>query len=316
MNRWVAAWETWLENDRELAPSTCRLYKRYVESLERDMGRSGPLEKLSASDLRSWLHSTAGAAASYGNRVAALRSFYGYLTDVRSHLKENPAASLEIPKRAPGEREPVRDLKAKLLALDALDERVERRVGESSDIAIFLAQTGMRVSDACALSLKPPVPRTIAIPRRRGPDTIIELTDEARLALDRLGGRIGIGTRALQRRFEKAGFHPDQLRHWYRVNLADRDLRDSQVEPTLGRAASFSEASTPRGNEGILITNDPQEQSPAASDALTAVGRFLRLTEDVASVLVREARRQGKTWEEIANALCIPEAVARDRFAA
>lgn len=307
MNKWVANWLTWLEHDKELAPSTCKLYKRYLETLERDTAQFGPVEELEASHLRSWLHEKRGAASSYGNRVAALRSFYGYLAENwPRNFKEDPSASLEIPKRVPTAREPVRGLEAKKRALDALDEKVDRRVGESSDMAVFLAETGMRVSDACALSLKPPVPETIRIPRRKGPDRIVQLSDKARHALDRLDGRFGIGPRALQRRFEKAGFHPEQLRHWYRVNIEERDLRDDEVE---ARQRDHDSQTTPE-------VEWAQDTLAAMGDPLSTVGRFLRLAEDVTAVLVREARRQGRTWEEIARALSIPEATAKERFAA
>lgn len=231
MNQWVTAWLTWLEHEKDLAPSTRKLYERTLQMLARDLAKVGPLERLVTSDLRSWLHSKRGSTSSYGNRVAVLRSFYGYLFD-RGVLKEDPTSSLDIPKRTPSAREPLRDLNAKLRALDELDEKVGRRVGESSDMAMFLAQTGLLISDACALSLKPPVPDKVSIPRHRRADKIVELNAEARAALDRLEGRFGIGARALQRRFEKAGFHPDQLRHWYRVNVAERGLRDAEVATT------------------------------------------------------------------------------------
>ena len=270
--------------------------------LEREMARQGPLETLETKHLLSWLHEKKGSTGTYANRVAALRSFYGYLFD-ENKISEDPSQRLEIPKQVRSARKPVPNLQAKLDQLNELDKRVDRRVGESADMAVFLAQTGMRISDACALSLHPPVPAKISIPRRRGPDTVYELTPLARGAMDRLGGRFGIGARALQRRFEKADFHPDQLRHWHRVNLGDKDLRDEEM---VGREISTS--------QGLEATPLGQVISPT-EEPLNVFGRFLRLAEDVTVVLVREARRQGKSWDEIAQALLIPEAAAKERFA-
>lgn len=275
--------------------------------LEREMGREGPLERLETKHLHSWLHEKRGSTGSYANRVAALRSFYGYLFDQKI-IPEDPSRRLEIPKQVPSAREPVRDLKTKLRALDALDERVGRRVGESADMAVFLAQTGMRISDACALSINPPVPSQISISRGRKPDKVFELSPLARGAMDRLGGSFRIGARALQRRFEKAGFHPDQLRHWHRVNLGDRELRDPEVEAVFGGEEAPS-------LQRLESTRADVETSSTAEDPLKVFGRFLKLAEDVTVVLVREARRQGRSWNEIGEALLIPEATAKERFA-
>ena len=313
MNQRVAAWLTWLEHEKGREPTTRKLYERTVLMLERETAGSGPVEKLETGDLRAWLHTKSGSTASYGNRVAALRSFYGYLFE-RKMLLEDPSRRLEIPRRVSSAREPVRDLEAVLTVLDRLDERVGRRVGESRDMADFLAQTGIRISDACALTLTPPVPEQISIPRGRRPDRIVNLTPLARGALNRLGGRFGIGARALQRRFEKADFHPDQLRHWHRVNLAEPDLRDKAIEPGFRDfEASLADSSSIPGT--TATTSPTDEGGPAVGEPLSVVGRFLRMAEEVTVVLVREARKEGKSWDEIAHALLIPESIAKKRFA-
>lgn len=230
MNKWVEAWSTWLEHEQDLEPSTRRLYERTLQTLTRDLPEGLRVERAETKDLLTWLQRKGGSSGSYANRVAALRSFYGYLFRERGFLTD-PSAALDVPKRAPSSREPVQNLRAKLRVLDELDERVGRRVGESRDMAWFLAQTGLRISDACKVSLTTPAPAQLVISHRRRPDKIIKLNAEAQDALNRLGGRFGIGPRALQRRFEKAGFHPDQLRHWHRVNIADRALREEAAEP-------------------------------------------------------------------------------------
>lgn len=306
-NKWVTEWRNWLEHDKELALGTCNLYERTIELLQGDTAAKGPVEDLHKKDLLAWLISKSPSTSSYGNRVIALRSFYGYLFR-RGYRKDDPSITLNIPPRPPIVREPVRDLETKLQELDQLDQKVERRVGESRDMAVFLAETGIRISDACALSLKPPVPKAIAIPRRRRAEEVFELTDKARRALDRLGGRFGIGPRALQRRFEKVGFHPDQLRHWHRVQ---RELKTILPSPELSLLKDPSRMGV---DDATSHAETPAEKA-MRDDPLVTVGRFLRLAEDVTAALVREALRSGKTWDEIANTLLIPETVAKQRFA-
>jgi integrase len=251
VSKWVTAWLTWLEHEKGRQATTRKLYERTLQTLERDTSGLGPLERLETSDLRQWLHSKGGSPSSWANRVAALRSFYGYLVD-RNVRIDDPSRRLDVPKREAPVREPVRDLNAKLRVLDELDEKRGRRVGESRDMAVFLAYTGMRISDACNLSLKPPVPDRIVISRGRRHDKTIEVPFEACSALDNLGGRFGIGARALQRRFEKADFHPDQLRHWHRVNVAERRLRDEDAKE-LGGSITLSSA-RPRHEKSSQIT--------------------------------------------------------------
>lgn len=317
MQRRIAAWVSWLEDDRQLAPSTCKLYERTILGLERDFSPTSQLEKLTPSDLRRWLHDRGGSPSSYGNRVAALKSFYGYLLATR-RIPEDPTTSLDVPKRGPSTREPILDLEAVLTALDDVDRRAKdsgaaptRYVGESRDMAGFLAETGMRIGDACSLSLKPPIPSEIRIARRRRPDAIFKLNDEARASLDRLGGHFGIGPRALQRRFEKAGFHPNQLKHWYRINREDRELRDRRVE----HGSAVAAAAQPEDRNLRLGRSSGMEGAATPTKALEALGRLLRDAEEAAAVLVRDARRHGRSWAEIARALSISEGSARERFA-
>ena len=307
MNKWISAWLTWLEHEKGREPSTRKLYERTILGFERDTAHVAPLDRLTTADLLSWLHQKGGSAGSYGNRVAALRSFYGYLADRKSIL-EDPSRRLEIPKKPPSPRTPVRNLEQKLEVLDRIDGQRGRRVGESRDMAVFLAETGLRVSDACAVNVKLPVPSHITVPRGRL-ERVVDLSPTARGALERLGGRFGIGARALQRRFEKADFHPDQVRHWHRVNIADRHLRDD----LQGKHESpLSVRSSEPDQQGRPEQAVAQSQSEGT---LFAVGRFWRLAEDVVSMLVAEARKQGKSWGEIAECLSMSPADAEKRFA-
>lgn len=280
MNRWVGSWVTWLEHEKRRMPSTCRLYQRTLEILETDTSGIGPVETLETSDLRSWLHSKGGSPGTWGNRVSALRSFYGYLVE-RNVRIDDPSRRLEVPKGKPPAREPVRDLSAKLIELDEADIKanakgvIPRRVGETRDMAVFLAYSGMRISDACALSLKPPVPDRIVISSGGRRDKTIELPFEARSALDKLDGRFGIGARALQRRFEKVGFHPDQLRHWHRVNVMERRLRDENAKHfggALGSEGDESSRTISAAGETARTSNGQTASPIAVADGNEQVG--------------------------------------------
>lgn len=218
MRELLDEWKGYLSHERGLAPATVKLYGRYLESLAREAG--DPLS-LDTADLRAWLQGKRGSAGSVGNRISALKSFYSFL--VRTGARgTDPSQQLVAPKHRPSPGKPVKDLDRVLRKLDEVDRKandsgaVTRRVGESRDMAVFLAETGLRISDAVACEWPVPCPpeATVRVGRRREKVTI---SPAAREAWDQLGGRWPLGARATQRRFEKAGFHPHQLRHWHRA---------------------------------------------------------------------------------------------------
>jgi integrase len=314
MNEWIRAWATWLQHEKGLGASTRRLYLRIVETLETDLAPVGVPESLSTPDLRDWLIKKGGKPSTWGNRLAALRSFYRYLVVVRKFRLDDPTAPLDGPRRQPQPPQPVKDLAAILASLDALDRLVEgRRVGETRDMATFLAQTGLRVSEACAISINTPAPDRIPVVRR-GRNEVVELSPLARRALDALGGRMGIGARAMQRRFERAGFHPDQLRHWHRIHIAQPRLEDP--DGVFRGAPGPKHLAERIEDRHLQKDSEPVAPTPAnPDDPLRELGRVMQFFERVTATLVREARQRGDSWDQIARALQLPEATVKGRFA-
>ena len=237
MGEWVA----WCELSRGLLPATIRLYRRTVELAGKD------LDLLSATqaDLERWLQTKGGKAGTYANRICALTSFYRYCLKY-GHRADDPTNGLERPKQRRGVPKPVEDLGGVLAQLDELDHRaniygaIPRRVGETRAMASFLANTGLRIHEAVALNVETPAPRSITIIGKGHKEAIVPLNDKAREALDFLGGRWPIGARATQRRFEKVGIHPHQLRHTFCTAL----VRAGVEIGTVSKLARHSSPST------------------------------------------------------------------------
>lgn len=235
MNELMSDWQRYVIGEKGLAPNTIRLYGRTLEILQ---GEVGEPETLSTPDLRRWLQARGGAAGTVANRISALKSFYQFL--VRSGVRgDDPSSDLVAPKHRNRPGKPVEDLEATLQRLDEGDRKanrlgaIARRVGESRDMAIFLAETGLRINEAVSCSWPVPCPSQVVLVKGRKKETI-SLSPGAREAWNRLDGKWPIGARATQRRFEKSGIHPQQLRYWHRMNKLNRGRpeteRDGQGE--------------------------------------------------------------------------------------
>lgn len=227
-----ADWLRYLTNEKNLAPNTLKLYSRTLEGAARDLG---PLENLSPEEIRTWLDSKKGKPGTRCNRISAFTSFYKYLMRIDVRL-DNPCDKLDRPKQEKGLPRPVADLPEALRACDEHDVTanekgsIPRPVGQTRAMATFLAETGLRIHEAVALDVPTPCGDTLRLRGKGHKDAIIPLTDKAREALDFLGGTWPIGQRATQRRFEKCGFSPHQLRHWRGTSMAEAgcDLGDIQ----------------------------------------------------------------------------------------
>jgi len=231
MSELISDWRNYLETEKGRAPQTIKLYTNCLETLHREFGDPAGL---STDDLRSWLHAKSGQASTVSNRISALKSFYQYL--VRSGArKDDPSLNLVSPKRRHTPRQPLENLDEVLSALDDEDRKanrvgtVQRRIGESRDMAVFLAETGLRISEAVNCKWPVPCPPDVDVSRGRK-KTSVHVTNRAREAWDRLGGRWPVGARATQRRFERAAIHPQRLRHLHRANRPSdgQDSRETQ----------------------------------------------------------------------------------------
>lgn len=248
MSELIADWRTYLSTERGLAPATIKLYVRYIETLQKDLGDTAAL---STDDLRGWLHSKGGSAGTVSNRITALKGYYSFL--FRSGVvPKDPALPLEPPRGRGAPRGPVENLDEVLSELDEVDRKAnlwsvaQRRVGESRDMAVFLAETGLRINEAVACRWPVPCPSE-GVVRKGRKETRVEVSPEAQEAWNRLGGKWPNKARATQRRFEKAGFHPHQLRHWHRANMSG---------PRQGLVSSASVRSTHGADEGTMRALD------------------------------------------------------------
>ena len=228
-----ADWLRWLEIEKNLAPNSIKLYARTVEILTEDLGAP---EFLTTDALRVWLHAKGGKAGTVSNRISGLTSFYNYLVRIDVRL-DNPCDKIDRPKAIRGLPRPIEDIEPTLQRLDRADEKANlkgsqpRRVGETRDMAVFLIETGLRIHEAVALNVTVPCGPTLRLRGKGRKDAILPLTDRAREALDRLGGKWPVKARATQRRFERADFSPHMCRHTRGTLMAQagKDLGDIQA---------------------------------------------------------------------------------------
>lgn len=228
-------WLSWMTHEKQLSPNTIVLYQRSIVSLENEKGE---LDSLTFHDLREWLHAHGGLAGTVSNRISALASYYGWLA--RNDLRlDNPVLKLDRPRPHKRLPKPIEGFEEVLRAADAADTRanekgsVPRRIGETRDMILFLAYTGLRIHEAVACAWPVPCPEEAFVIGKGSKEELMLVPDKARAAWDRLGGQWGcgkdgkpIGQRATQRRFEKLrtpshpdGIHPHMARHWRATSL-------------------------------------------------------------------------------------------------
>jgi integrase/recombinase XerD len=235
------AWLRWLEVERGLAPSTIAGYKREVALL------GAPAESISTADLRKILWTAGGSAATIGGRIAAWRSFFGFMVR-QGHRADDPTLPLDRPRARRGVPRPV----------DKLEEKLAQMDEQTRNIAIFLVSTGLRISEACSVDTQgEPAPEVLIVKGKGSKERPVPLMPRAREALDALGGRIPLGVRAVQRRVKPFGFTPHKLRHTYACRLAATGADLSVVQDLLGHA---SPATT-----RVYMRNDPRRLIEAVS---------------------------------------------------
>lgn len=227
-----ALWESYLQIERGLSARTIESYKSVIHDV-RASNVADSLVDLEHVALRLWVHSRGGSASSIALRISALKSFYRFLVRTEQRT-DDPTMFLDAPRKSPSLPKPVADLPAVLLALDEIDWRTDgRRPGESRQVATFLAETGLRISEACALDVPVPCPAEIMVLGKGSREALIPLTDKARAALDFLGGRFPVGPRAVQRRLQKVGTHPHALRHHLGCELAASGADLGEIQDLL-----------------------------------------------------------------------------------
>ncbi len=215
----LSPFTAYLAVERGLAPSTAQAYARSV----RELGPE-PLQ-LQSSDLRRMLHSRAGASATVARRLAAWRSFYGWAVRTGERA-DDPTIDLDRPKLTRGLPRPVDDLEAVLHLLDA----------QMQSVAVFLAETGLRISEACSVDVGA-VPADLIVRGKGSKERIVPLSGLAQDALAELGGHMPVSARTIQRHLASVGITPHRLRHTFATSLAEADVDLSVIQDLLGHAS-------------------------------------------------------------------------------
>lgn len=217
-------WLRWLKIERALLPSTISAYQRELRALWRHA--RGNLASLTTQDLRDYLLAAGGGSSTIANRIAAMRSFYGFL--VRAGLRDDdPTARLDRPKQRKGLPKPIENRDTVLAGLKPHHRHV----------AIVLLETGLRISEACNLALPVPAPDEVIVKGKGAKDRIVLLTDKARHALDELGGHIPWKPRTVQRWMQKVGVTPHRWRHTFACDLARSGADLGEIQDLLGHAS-------------------------------------------------------------------------------
>lgn len=248
----TSAWVAWMTFSKNLSPNTQKLYTRTIELAWDEID---DLPRATEEALERWVQSKGGRAGTVANRITALASFFRFLVKTKRRL-DNPTAEMDRPKIHKRLPKPVEDLETALALLDEADRKAnlwsteQRRVGESRDMAVFLCETGLRIHEAVKCDWPVPCPDEAYVIGKGDKEELMQITDKAREAWDRLGGRWPIKARATQRRFEKAGIHPHQCRHWRATSLVragveigtvSKIMRHSSVQTTMGYSAYAKE---------------------------------------------------------------------------
>jgi integrase/recombinase XerD len=236
----VAAWKLWATVEKGLASNTVRTYERELRHLGPDIA------DLVTEDLRRHLHMRGGKPATISRRIAAWRSFFLWLVRTDRRL-DDPTAKLDRPKLAKGLPRPVENFEVVLRQLDPT----------SQCIAVFLVETGLRISEAIAVRVDGEMPDELRVQGKGSKVRIVPLTDMAKFALSELGGRMPWKARTIQKRFREVGFSPHRLRHTFATNLLERDVAIEVLQMLMGHASPattlvYGKISKRRLYEGML----------------------------------------------------------------
>lgn len=234
----IGSWAEYLSKERGLTLGSIRLMTSHLRQIGGDLEDPRVLH---TDDIRTWLHSKGGSASTFSSRLTSCRSFYRWLVITKQRI-DDPTTGIQAPKKRRGLPRPVENLDGIFPFLDDLDRRNNlnaakmaclntRPVGETRAMAVFLAETGLRIFEAVTLVLAVPTPEQLRIVGKGGKHAFVPLTDDARDAWDFLGGGWPLGIRGTQRRFKEAGFTPHQLRHLRATSMAAAgcDLGDIQT---------------------------------------------------------------------------------------
>jgi integrase/recombinase XerD len=246
------------------SPRTVDAYKRDLAALRAHTGR--PVGDASADDLEAWIATMrAGglAASTIARRVSAVRSYFRHLVLIGARA-ENPAASVQLPRRARTLPRALSPAETERL-IDAATGTMPRALRDRALVELLYG-AGLRVSEAVGLekngiSLEERVVRVVGkgskerlVPLGRpAAEAVRRYLALARPHLDRryrpelfLNARGGALTRAgafliLRKLADRAGLepgrvHPHLLRHSFATHLLEGGADLRSVQEMLGHA--------------------------------------------------------------------------------
>jgi integrase len=138
----------------------------------------------------------------------------------------DPTVDLDRPRVARGLPRPVEGLTRALCGLRS----------DFQPIAVFLAETGLRIGEMASLGPIPPGAREALVHGKGGKDRWVPLTAAAVAAYDALPRPLP-SRRAIEAEFRRAGFTPHRLRHTLGCELAAAGVDIGDIQAILGHAS-------------------------------------------------------------------------------
>jgi integrase len=210
----LTAFVDWLVTARNVAPATVRIYVRHARSYLADK----------PDDLSKWLVDVSPSPSGFTQRCSGLKAWGKYTRDKRllGELEE-----IDRPKKPRGLPRPVPDWR----------ERIRFASPEDRWAIIFLHETALRISEACAVDEKLPVGAELRVFGKGRKTRIIPLTTLAREALTALNGHMPYRPRTMQRHCRKLGFSPHRMRHTRATGMASAGCDIGDIQALLGHAS-------------------------------------------------------------------------------
>lgn len=219
------AWQLWATVSRGLAPTTIGKYRSYLTDLQSFVYPS-PLIGLASEQVRDWVEGKGGSSASVAGRVAAARSYFSWL--VRTEQRDDdPSSRLDRPRVHKGIPKPISDVPLVLSGLSV----------EFQAVATFLVETGMRLSEAWGLNVSPPCPDELIVKGKGSKERWLPIPEEARRALDSLGGKMPGSPRTFQKACQRLGVTPHKFRHTYASELFAAGVDVLVIQKLLGHSS-------------------------------------------------------------------------------